>query len=254
MAENKVKNDIFLKELEIIREKITNYDNFSLIMKGWAITLWSTIIIWYLNNGNNTILCISIIAIISFWFFDALHKFYQRGAAVRDKQIQKNLRDPEFISFLSGKCNAEEDHILYNPTGELSDSEFLRYQNIFRCFLLRQVCVVYLFLISLSFLIMNEIISLIISIAIIVISIILFFVGIDKYFDKFTKWKKLSEKVKIIDVILNPECESLLKSYLKIKQEKKSPKEYLIELLDDKIEEIRIRLKENRGNKSNGST
>ncbi len=74
----------------------------------------------------------------------------------------------------------------------------------------------------------------------------MFFCGIDKYFDKFTKWKKLGEETKIIDITLNIKCKKILRTYLKDNKEEKTPKEYLTELCNNKIEEIKNNLKEKK--------
>jgi hypothetical protein len=49
MAETKlliIKSNYYYIEIETIQSKISIYDNLSFTIKGWAVTLWSAIVIF----------------------------------------------------------------------------------------------------------------------------------------------------------------------------------------------------------------
>jgi len=145
------KENLVLKEIELLQERIGSYDKHTLIIKGWAITIWSAIWLFIINQmitKMDYLLIIAgllgIFALTFFWGFDALYKYYQRAFIVRTKQIEDNIKDryPDFIN----ESNSLKDLILFNPTGDKSETH--RYiQKLWRCFLLRNISVFYLTLI-----------------------------------------------------------------------------------------------------------
>ncbi len=210
------RSNLILKEIEIIQNKIDNFDEHSLIIKGWAITLWSAIWLWAINqwieNPNNSIewiIIIGVVAVIFFWLFDSLFKFYQRAFIVRTKQIESYLNNiKSFKKYVENNLeNALESSIkIFNPTGEKS-SEFQNYQNLLRCFFLRYVCTLYFALEGISFVGIYMIFnssnshcpSLILGIIFLILTIIFLIFGHDKTFDRIAnKFNRGNGKEKLI--------------------------------------------------------
>ncbi|MEE9378381.1 MAG: hypothetical protein V3V33_10135 [Candidatus Lokiarchaeia archaeon] len=208
------RSNLILKEIEIIQNKIDKYDKHSLIIKGWAITLWSASWIFIIeqrisNPAYNLegIVLIIIFAILSFWFFDSLYKYYQRAFVVRTKQIEDYLNDYKLYRIFLGESEenthiAENDAksiILFNPVGDRSEDKFRRLQNLLRCFLLRNVSTLYSALIGISLLANSifemNIIFISLGITFLCVSLILLLFGYDIIFDKITNiFKKVGKK------------------------------------------------------------
>lgn len=90
--------DILLKDMETIQNRIANFDNHSLVIKGWALTLWSAITIFSLNLMKNEFIIISIIGLFVFWLFDGLYKFYQRPFIKRAKELKDYFQGIYFLT------------------------------------------------------------------------------------------------------------------------------------------------------------
>ncbi len=111
---------ILLKEISVIREQIKNYDKFLLIIKGWAITLWTGVWLWLLTQQGNigyTVNLILFFALLFFWFIDTLFKYYQTAFFVRDRQIEDNIEN--YLNYYKNIEKHKPNELsLYSPTGK----------------------------------------------------------------------------------------------------------------------------------------
>lgn len=96
------KKEELKKEFEIIQNNITKWDNYSLSIKNWAITVWSAIMVFTVtqyyvlyNNGINlgALFSIPLLLPIPFWVFDGLAKYFQRISLIRSNAIQDYLNE-----------------------------------------------------------------------------------------------------------------------------------------------------------------
>ena len=87
---------------KLVRDDISRWNNYSLTIKNWAVTVWSIIIIFLLTQyySQETIkanfsyfLLFPISLIIAFWFIDALFKKFERFSIARSEAIEDYLND-----------------------------------------------------------------------------------------------------------------------------------------------------------------
>lgn len=112
--------EFLLKEIEVIYNQISKFDEYSLIVKGWAITLWTALFFYAITQNNNNseigVLWLSIGILLGFWLIDTYFKVFQRVFIARSN----------FISdYLNGQTppkenNKEVKFPIYDPIGRIS--------------------------------------------------------------------------------------------------------------------------------------
>jgi len=157
-----VLKDIFLNELATIDTNIGRYDTHSLIIKGWAISLWAGLVYFAIRESAYSLFAVQIIALLIFWSFDALYKYYQRRFTIRSEKILTFLKDYIIVKNDNNlefrKKNNDENNtlplVIHREESPIITSENKeKLKSLKRCFILRAVSTVYLYLISSSFLI-----------------------------------------------------------------------------------------------------
>lgn len=109
-----------LKEIEIIQNQIKKFDEYSLIVKGWSITLWTALLFFTINQISDaiklSILGLSIGSLFLFWLIDTYFKFFQRISIARSCLISDYLNEetPDL------KTNQEFIFRIYDPMGRIS--------------------------------------------------------------------------------------------------------------------------------------
>lgn len=196
-SDNKI-NDL-KEEFKLIHESISKWDNYSLSIKNWAITVWSAIIVfiitqYYTQKASNidlsNLFWIPIFLPIPFWFFDGLFKHFQRISVIRSQAIQDYLnneslldldkKDEEKLKKMIEKFNekSQENEIIdsvkkkfkndfpiYDPVGRISRNfpffivKYHKKLNIFACLIVRIVAFVYCILLFLNILIISIVIN-----------------------------------------------------------------------------------------------
>ena len=157
---------IFLTDFSTVQAQIGRYNSYSLIIKGWAITLWSGLMYFIIKESVHELFIIQIIILLVFWSFDALYKFYQRRFALRSSELRKYFEDYN-LDIVNGeiqfnyKFNDEvstnkDSHNktglnIINPRENFPDNKSKLRKSLRRCILLRAVSVVYIYLISATF-------------------------------------------------------------------------------------------------------
>lgn len=148
---------LFISDFSSLQNGIGRYDTHSLIIKGWAITIWSGLMYFIVKESVHELFLIQVILLIIFWSFDALYKYYQRFLA---------LRYSEMMDYFEGyKLKTKEGELKFvyysNDKGDLSIinlrekstySKAAKRKALKRCIVLRVVSVIYIYLISASFL------------------------------------------------------------------------------------------------------
>lgn len=194
---------LFLSDFSSLQTQIGRYDNHSLLIKGWAITLWSGFMYFIIREEVYELFIIQIIILLIFWSFDALFKFYQRKLALRADEIRENLKGYKLniaggeLNFIWKEKNTgenENDIDIINPREDFKNTKADQRKKLRRCILLRVVSIVYIYLISANFLIsvyiiesidqISFIIILIFSLVILCFGIFNYVVGIDDFIEE----------------------------------------------------------------------
>jgi len=204
---------IFLTDFSTIQTEIGRYDNHSLIIKGWTITLWSGLMYFIIKESVYELFFIQIIILLVFWSFDALYKFFQRKLALRYSELQKyfkgyNLNIKKGVLKITYNGNNKSDLKVINPRDDFLDVNAEERKSLFRCILLRAVSFVYIFLISASFLTTLVIIEffipiLICSLIILSFGIFTFRCGVDKVIEDHKKGYLLYFYFSIMFIVAN---------------------------------------------------
>ena len=107
-----------LKEIEVIHNQISKCDEYSLIVKGWAITLWTALLLFVISQNPNEIninvLCLSIGSLFMFWIIDAYFKYFQRMSIARSSLIS------DYLNKKLPKNGNDFIFRIYDPVGRIS--------------------------------------------------------------------------------------------------------------------------------------
>lgn len=90
------KFELLKQEIDIVQQGIRTYDNISFIIKGWAITIFSSLLYLSFNKENSSFIIYSALAVILFWFLDSIYKSIQKVYITRHIAIEKYLRTKDF--------------------------------------------------------------------------------------------------------------------------------------------------------------
>jgi len=199
---------IFLSEISTLDQSTGKYDTHSLLIKGWAITLWSGLMYFVLKESLYAIFLIQIFILLIFWSFDGLYKLYQRSFALRSAQIQKFFENFKIL-FYENKlkiknCGKKIKPIPFtNPRANFGDQKLDKMHKFRRCLVLRVVSILYIYLISVTFLLSafsiikssncsHYYIILISSVALIIIGVLNSIFGYDNAIEGKLKFKNKS--------------------------------------------------------------
>lgn len=155
------------KEIDIDNKIISNYRSISLTIKGWAITLWSLIIIWSVLENNNDLALVGILVCFIFWMIDTYTINNIKKVKLRIRDIEEFLNNLDaheqhgFKGAFKKKTFNNKNFIPFDPIGRLSKKHIERYKalyskrvNTIRSFLSRKICPIYSSLIYLGGLMM----------------------------------------------------------------------------------------------------
>lgn len=157
------------KEIVSIESKINYYDTYSLIVKGWAITIWIGIFLWAIQSSYLQFIWISLFPILLFWIFDAYFKLYQRKHIIRLQWIQDFLNFKGYfeknqisISECFKKYNLPNDLLIFDTVGRTNYVDIKDYKarvdigsNFFICFFQRYNSTIYSGLITITLIFLN---------------------------------------------------------------------------------------------------
>jgi hypothetical protein len=83
--------DLLTKEIEYIHSIITDYDNLSFKIKGWAVTIWSVVVAFGAKENAPLVILASVPVLLAFWILDTYFKQYQRRSMSRMGVIEDFL-------------------------------------------------------------------------------------------------------------------------------------------------------------------
>ena len=209
---------LFISDFSFLQNGIGRYDTHSLIIKGWAITIWSGLMYFIVKESVHELFLIQVILLITFWSFDALYKYYQRRLALRYSEMihyfegyKLNTKNGELKVVYSSKN--KKDLSLINLREEFTHPKADERKALKRCIVLRVVSVIYIYLISASFLLSLFIIPIlnhalfftVLALSIIILSFGIFnySIGIDKVIEDHKRWYLIFFYVTVVLIGLN---------------------------------------------------
>lgn len=209
---------LFISDFSSLQNGIGRYDTHSLIVKGWAITIWSGLMYFIVKESVYELFLIQVILLIIFWSFDALYKYYQRLLALRYSEMMDyfegyklNTKNGELKVVYSSKN--KKDLSLINLREKSTYSKAAERKSLKRCIVLRVVSVIYIYLISASFLLSLFIIPILnhalfftvlaLSIFVLSFGIFNYSLGIDDVIEKYKKWYLIFFYATVVSIGLN---------------------------------------------------
>jgi hypothetical protein len=84
------------KEMEMLQNGIRGYDSIVFTIKGWAITIFSAIILFAVDKQKPLLYLFCIASVLSFWWIDAFYKSTQNILISRYATIEAFLQGDEF--------------------------------------------------------------------------------------------------------------------------------------------------------------
>lgn len=90
--EKSVKLEICLKEIDLIQENISRFDQNGLRIKSWCLTLWTALVALGIQSQNIFIVVLSLIILICFSFIELTYRRFQSRFIQRSREIEDILR------------------------------------------------------------------------------------------------------------------------------------------------------------------
>lgn len=72
--------ELFKKEMEMLQNAIRGYDTILFTIKGWAITVFSAMVLFAVDKQKPYLYWFCIASVLAFWFIDAFYKDTQKRA------------------------------------------------------------------------------------------------------------------------------------------------------------------------------
>lgn len=95
--------ELLQKEMEMLQNGIRGYDSIVFTIKGWAITVFSGIILFAVDKQKPFLYLFCIASVLAFWLIDAFYKSTQNCLIIRYSKIETFLRSPEFEQVMSSQ-------------------------------------------------------------------------------------------------------------------------------------------------------
>lgn len=94
------KFDILKTEFLLTQQQMDKYDQLSMTIKAWAVTLWVAASGWAFQSGKKEMFLLSVVLVCTFWFFDGINKTFRTNYKNRRDKIatllQKEFRGEAF--------------------------------------------------------------------------------------------------------------------------------------------------------------
>jgi hypothetical protein len=95
--------DLVKQEMDMLQNSIREYDSILFTIKGWAITLFSGIILFAIDKQTPSLYLFCIVSVLAFWLIDAFYKSTQNFLISRYRRIEELLRSPEFEEIMRNR-------------------------------------------------------------------------------------------------------------------------------------------------------
>ena len=84
--------EILKQEIDNLQASIRNYNNILYLVKGWSITIFSSLVALAIQQGNEKIILVSVPTALMFWLIETLARMVQRRFIARYHKIEWFLR------------------------------------------------------------------------------------------------------------------------------------------------------------------
>lgn len=84
--------EILKNELSMMQSQMDKYDGFATSIKTWALTLWGASVGWAFQSGAREMLGLSLVLLVSFWFFEGINKTYRMNYKKRRDEVANMLK------------------------------------------------------------------------------------------------------------------------------------------------------------------
>ena len=84
--------EIARQELTLVQQQVDKYDEIGYRIKAWAVTLWVTLFGWSLQFDNARLLLLDFLAVLIFFFLDAVNKNFRQDYKERRNRIAAALQ------------------------------------------------------------------------------------------------------------------------------------------------------------------
>jgi len=80
-------------EFEMTQNQMDKYDDISIKIKTWAVTLWGASMGWFFQTKNKEILLLGLVITIFFWIIDIINKNYRTNYKTRRNEVVKAMNE-----------------------------------------------------------------------------------------------------------------------------------------------------------------
>jgi hypothetical protein len=138
--------DFLKQEMEMLQSSIRGYDSILFTVKGWAITVFSGIILFAVDKQKPLLYLFCAASVSAFWLVDAFYKSTQNILIHRYRTIEELLRSPNFESIIDNRTFGN----FQVPSFWLHAQKHTRFQLVLQAALQAHTVVLYVFLIILA--------------------------------------------------------------------------------------------------------
>lgn len=88
--------ELLKQEMDMLQNSIRGYDSMLFTIKGWAITIFSGIVLFAVDKQKPVLYLFCIASVLAFWLIDAFYKSTQNLLIKRYRKIEILLQSPDF--------------------------------------------------------------------------------------------------------------------------------------------------------------
>lgn len=95
--------ELLQKEMEMLQNSIRGYDSIVFTIKGWAITVFSGIVLFAIDKQKPFLYLFCMASVLAFWMTDAFYKSIQNILISRYRTIERFLQSSDFEQAMANR-------------------------------------------------------------------------------------------------------------------------------------------------------
>jgi hypothetical protein len=143
------KLELLKQEMEMLQSSIRGYDSVLFTIKGWAITVFSGIILFIVDKQKPLLYLFCIACVFAFWLVDAFYKTTQNFLIYRYRKIEELMQSPVFEEIIKHR-DFGNFRVPYFQEGWFYTEKRERFRLILKAALQGHTYVLYVFLLTLA--------------------------------------------------------------------------------------------------------